>query len=88
MPEMDINAAANEVVALLRQNDARAAAARLDALHQGQSVLVQESLDRYVSSRAATELEALRQLQQQSREHGAATPAPAQQQEAPAMGGR
>lgn len=35
MPEMDINAAANEVVALLRQNDARAAAARLDALHQG-----------------------------------------------------
>lgn len=43
-------------------------------------MLLQESLDRYVSSRAATELEALRQLQQQSREHGAATPAPAQQQ--------
>lgn len=60
MPEMDIDAAANEVVALLRQNDARAAAARLNALHDGQSAVVQEALDRYVSVRAATELETLR----------------------------
>jgi hypothetical protein len=48
MPEMDINAAANEVVALLRQNDARVAATRLQALHDGQSAVVQESLDRYI----------------------------------------
>lgn len=60
MPEMDINAAANEVVALLRRNDARAAATRLQALHDGQSAVVQESLDRYISARAAAELEGLR----------------------------
>ena len=36
MPEMDISAAADEVVALLRQNGARGAAARLEALHNGQ----------------------------------------------------
>ncbi|WP_248785475.1 hypothetical protein, partial [Escherichia coli] len=60
MPEMDINAAADEVVALLRQNDARGAAARLEALHNGQSAMVQESLDRYIAARGATELEALR----------------------------
>lgn len=60
MPEMDINAAANEVVALLRQHDARGAAARLEALHNGQSAVVQESLDRYIAARGATELEALR----------------------------
>ena len=60
MPEMDINAAANEVVALLWRNDARAAATRLQALHDGQSAVVQESLDRYISARAAAELEGLR----------------------------
>ncbi|WP_427925770.1 XVIPCD domain-containing protein [Stenotrophomonas maltophilia] len=60
MPEMDINAAADEVVALLRQNDARGAAARLEALHNGQRAVVQESLDRYIAARGATELEALR----------------------------
>ncbi|WP_254698784.1 hypothetical protein [Stenotrophomonas maltophilia] len=58
MPEMDINAAANEVVALLRRNDARAAATRLQALHDGQSAVVQESLDRYISARAAASLRA------------------------------
>lgn len=60
MPEMDINAAANEVVTLLQQRDAREAAARLERLRSGQDPVVQESLDRYISARAAPELEALR----------------------------
>lgn len=61
MPELDINASANEVVALLQQQQGAQAAARLEALRSGQSAVVQESLDRYVSARAATELTGLRQ---------------------------
>ncbi|AWH15913.1 hypothetical protein C1922_00490 [Stenotrophomonas sp. ZAC14D2_NAIMI4_7] len=59
MPEMDISSAADEVVRLLRQNQARAAAERLEALRDGQAAVVQESLDRYVSVRGAAELGAL-----------------------------
>ncbi len=60
MPEMDISAAADEVVRLLQQNHARAAAERLEALRDGQAAVIQESLDRYVSVRGAAELGALR----------------------------
>ncbi|AWH31448.1 XVIPCD domain-containing protein [Stenotrophomonas sp. SAU14A_NAIMI4_8] len=59
MPEMDISSAADEVVRLLRENQARAAAERLEALRDGQAAVVQESLDRYVSVRGAAELGAL-----------------------------
>lgn len=59
MPEMDISSAADEVVRLLGENQARAAAERLEALRDGQAAVVQESLDRYVSVRAAAELGAL-----------------------------
>lgn len=61
MPEMDINMAADDVVRLLRQNNARAAAERLEALRDGQAAVIQESLDRYVSVRGAAELRALRE---------------------------
>lgn len=60
MPELDINASANEVVALLNQGQNREAAARLDALRQDQGVVVQEALDRYVAVRAQDRLTALR----------------------------
>lgn len=60
MPEMDISTAADEVVRLLQQNHARAAAERLEALRDGQAAVIQESLDRYVSVRGAAELGALR----------------------------
>ena len=60
MPELDINASANEVVALLNQGQNREAAARLDALRQDQGVVVQEALDRYVAVRAPDRLPALR----------------------------
>ncbi|AWH19826.1 XVIPCD domain-containing protein [Stenotrophomonas sp. ZAC14D2_NAIMI4_6] len=59
MPEMDISSAADEVMRLLRENQARAAAERLEALCDGQAAVVQESLDRYVSVRGAAELGAL-----------------------------
>ncbi|HAY42684.1 MAG TPA: hypothetical protein DCY59_03660 [Micrococcaceae bacterium] len=61
MPELDINASANEVVALLQQGQAREAAARLDTLRQEQSTVVQEALDRYVAVRADAQLAILRQ---------------------------
>ncbi len=61
MPELDISASANEVVALLQQNQPLHAATRLDALRQNQSIAVQEALDRYVATRAATQLASLRQ---------------------------
>ncbi|WP_231118092.1 XVIPCD domain-containing protein [Lysobacter silvisoli] len=60
MPELDINASADEVVALLNRGQNREAAARLDALRQDQSVVVQEALDRYVAVRGQDRLTALR----------------------------
>ncbi len=61
MPEMDINASANEIVSLLQQQQARQAAARLDELRHDQPAVVQESLDRYVAARAGEQLDGLRQ---------------------------
>jgi hypothetical protein len=61
MPELDISASADEVVALLQQGQAPAAAARLDTLRQEQSTVVQEALDRYIAVRAEAQLTALRQ---------------------------
>lgn len=61
MPELDISASADEVVGLLNQNRARDAASRLDTLRQDQSLVVQESLDRLVATRASERLAALRQ---------------------------
>ncbi|WP_082559564.1 MULTISPECIES: XVIPCD domain-containing protein [unclassified Lysobacter] len=60
MPELDINASADEVVALLNRGQNREAAARLDALRLDQDAVVQESLDRYVAVRAQERLTALR----------------------------
>ncbi|WJI17320.1 hypothetical protein MWN52_08815 [Pseudoxanthomonas winnipegensis] len=60
MPEMDISASADEVVALLQQGQARQAAARLTELRQDQATVVQESLDRYVAARAREQLNDLR----------------------------
>ena len=59
MPEMDINAAANEVVALLRRNDARAAAT---ASRPCTTDRAQWCRNRWIaiSRRAAAELEGLR----------------------------
>ncbi|MEA9482747.1 hypothetical protein VC290_20935 [Xanthomonas campestris] len=59
MPELDINASADEVARLFNQGQAREAAMRLDALRQDQSLLVQEALDRSVASRAAERIDAL-----------------------------
>ncbi|NUO77085.1 MAG: hypothetical protein HOQ32_13835 [Lysobacter sp.] len=60
MPELDINASADEVVAMLNRGQNREAAARLDALRENQSVVVQEALDRYVAVRGQEHLTALR----------------------------
>lgn len=57
MPELDINASADEVARLFNQGQSREAATRLDALRQGQSQLVQEALDRSVASRAAERID-------------------------------
>ncbi|MEA9712069.1 XVIPCD domain-containing protein [Xanthomonas campestris] len=59
MPELDINASADEVARLFNQGQAREASMRLDALRQDQSLLVQEALDRSVASRAAERIDAL-----------------------------
>jgi hypothetical protein len=60
MPELDINASADEVVALLDRGQAREAAARLDALRQDQATVVQEALDRTIATRAEERLATLR----------------------------
>lgn len=61
MPELDISAAADEVVQLLQQGQPREAADRLQALREGEATVVQEALDRYVAQRGAAQLDALRQ---------------------------
>ncbi len=60
MPELDISAAADEVVRLLQQRQAQQAAVRFEALRSGQSLVVREALDRYVLARAPAELAAVR----------------------------
>ncbi|WP_115004128.1 XVIPCD domain-containing protein [Xanthomonas campestris] len=59
MPELDINASADEVARLFNQGQTREASMRLDALRQDQSLLVKEALDRSVASRAAERIDAL-----------------------------
>jgi len=59
MTEINISAAADDVVALLRSQRAREAAAQLQTLREAQVLVVQEALERYVAVRAAPELEAL-----------------------------
>jgi hypothetical protein len=61
VPELDISAAADEVVRLLQQRQAQQAAVRFEALRSGQSLVVREALDRYVLARAPAELAALRE---------------------------
>ncbi|MBD8697242.1 XVIPCD domain-containing protein [Stenotrophomonas sp. CFBP 13718] len=61
MTEINISAAADDVVALLRSQRAREAAAQLQTLRDAQALVVQEALERYVAVRAAPELEALGQ---------------------------
>ncbi|SFK79364.1 XVIPCD domain-containing protein [Lysobacter sp. cf310] len=60
MPELDINASADEVVGMLNRGQNREAAARLDALRLNQDAVVQEALDRYVAVRGQERLTALR----------------------------
>ena len=59
MPELDIHASAREVADLLNCNRTAAAVDRLAALRQGQSLVVQEALDRYVAVEAREQLAAL-----------------------------
>ncbi len=59
MPELDIHASAREVVDLLECNQNRRAIDRLDALREGQPLVVQEALDRYIATRAREQLTAL-----------------------------
>lgn len=61
MTEINISAAADDVVALLRSQRAREAAAQLQTLREAQTLVVQEALERYVAVRAAPELAALGQ---------------------------
>lgn len=61
MTEINISAAADDVVALLRSQRAREAAAQLQTLREAETLVVQEALERYVAVRAAPELEALGQ---------------------------
>ncbi len=59
MPELDIEASAREVAALLNPRQIRQASERLDALRDGQSLVVQEALDRMIATNAREELVAL-----------------------------
>ena len=59
MPELDIDASAREVADLLNRSQTRQAVERLDALRQGQELVLQESLDRFVAARARERLTAL-----------------------------
>lgn len=59
MPELDIDASAREVADLLNRGQTRQAVKRLDALRQGQDLVVQESLDRFVAVRARERLAVL-----------------------------
>ncbi len=59
MPELDIHASAREVVDLLECNQNRRAIDRLDALREGQPLVVQEALDRYIATIAREQLTAL-----------------------------
>ena len=59
MPELDIDASAREVADLLNRSQTRQAVERLDALRQGQELVLQESLDRFVAARASERLTAL-----------------------------
>ena len=59
MPELDIHASAREVADLLNCNRTAAAVDLLDELRQGQSLVVQEALDRYVAVEAREQLAAL-----------------------------
>jgi len=59
MTEINISAAADDVVALLRSQRAREAAAQLQTLREAQTLVVQEALERYIAVRAAPELEEL-----------------------------
>ncbi|MEO6519578.1 MAG: XVIPCD domain-containing protein [Pseudoxanthomonas sp.] len=59
MPELDIHASAREVVDLLECNQNRRAIDRLDALREGQPLVVQEALDRYIATGAREQLTAL-----------------------------
>ncbi|WP_349985423.1 XVIPCD domain-containing protein [Stenotrophomonas sp. WHRI 8082] len=61
MTEINISAAADDVVALLRSQRALEAAAQLQTLREAQTLVVQEALERYVAVRAAPELAALGQ---------------------------
>lgn len=63
MTEIDISAAADDVVALLRSQRAREAAAQLQIRRVGQPLVVQEALERYVAVRAAPQLEMLGQAE-------------------------
>ena len=60
MPEIDISAAADDVVALLQRQQAQPAAARWEASRSAESLVVREALDRYVSARAPVEIATLR----------------------------
>lgn len=60
MSELDISASANEVVTLLRQGQAREAAARLDEIRKDQPAVIKEALDRYVAIRGEEQLTSLR----------------------------
>ena len=59
MPELDIHASAREVADLLNCNRTADAVDRLAALRQGQSLVVQEALDRYVAVDAREQLTVL-----------------------------
>lgn len=48
MPELDISAAADDVVALLQRQQAQPAAARWEASRDAERLVVREALDRYV----------------------------------------
>ncbi|MCL1522000.1 hypothetical protein M3O44_04685 [Xanthomonas nasturtii] len=61
MPELDINASADEVTRLLNQGQTREAVNRLETLRQNQPSVVQEALDRTVASRAGEQLATLHQ---------------------------
>ena len=60
MPELDISAAADDVVALLQRQQAQPAAARWEASRDAERLVVREALDRYVSARASVEIATLR----------------------------
>lgn len=59
MPELDIHASAREVADLFNCNRTRQAVERLDTLREGQSLVVQEALDRFIAVDTRENLTAL-----------------------------